>query len=459
LFFLGDQDMKSLPRFPLLGGCLLLAGVLAGCEAKPSQSPQAQAPVVPVSRPIEKEITDYVDFTGRTDAVESVDVRARVTGYVIKVPFKEGTEVKEGDLLFEIDPRPYQAQLDQALSQITLYKAQLQLAKSTYARDRAVNASTPGAVALQQIEADMAAVEEASARLKAYQASTEVYKLNLDFTKVTSPISGMVSRYYLTRGNLVNQDQTLLTTVVTLDPVYAYFDLDEPTLLKIRRAVNQGQVERPQDGVFKVLMGLQGEEGYPHEGTINFVNNQVNPTTGSISVRGVFPNPRLGAPVNALSLVGMGATSDPLSLIGWSITAKNRGQGSRLLSPGMFVRIRLPIGLPHRTLLVVDQAISSDQGLKYVYVVDDDNKVQYRRVRTGALQADGLRVIEDGLKPTDRVVVAGLQQVRPRATVQTEETPMPTFGPVNVETVRSAPTKTSPEREVPAPGRDKKKKN
>ena len=247
------------------------------------------------------------------------------------------------DLLFEVDPRPYQAQYDQAVGQVNLYKAQLALAKANYARDLEV-AKTPGAVSIQQLDQDKAAVDEADAAVKAFQASLEVYKLNLSFTKVTSPIDGQVSRYFLTLGNLVVQDQTLLTTVVSLDPMYVYFDVDEGTLLRVRRAVNEGTVKRYQEGRVPVLMALQGEvdrQGqvdYRHQGTINFVNNQVNPNTGSISVRGGFENPK---PAN----------------------------GTRLFSPGMFVRVRLPIGQPHAAMLVIDRAIGSDQGLKFVYVV------------------------------------------------------------------------------------------
>ena len=190
-------------------------------------------------------------------------------------------------------------------------------------------------------------VDEAEARVKAYEKSMEISKLSHEFTRVISPIDGQISRYYLTLGNLVNQDQTLLTTVVSVDPMYVYFEMDEPTLLRTRKAVNEGKIKLPEKGMkLPVLMGLQGEEGFPHQGTINFVNNQVNPTTGSILVRGVFPNP------------------------------KPKG-GHRLLSPGMFVRVRLPIGQPHPALLVIDRAVGSDQGLKYVYVLDAENKVQY----------------------------------------------------------------------------------
>ncbi len=187
---------------------------------------------------------------------------------------------------------------------------------------------------------------------------------------MTSPIDGQVSRYYLTLGNLVTQDQTLLTTVVSLDPIYAYVDVDEPTVLRVRRAINEGTIKPYSSGHIPILMGLPGEKGFPRQGNIDFANNQVNPTTGSILVRGVFDNPLPPG-------------------------------GRRLLMPGMFVRIRLPIGQPHPALLVIDRAILSDQDLKFVYVVDDQSKkVQSRRIATGSLESDGLRVVTEGLKRT-----------------------------------------------------------
>jgi multidrug efflux system membrane fusion protein len=344
-------------------------------------------------------VTDYVDYTGRTDAVESVGIRARVTGYIDRIPFKEGAEVKKDDILFEIDPRPYKAQLDQAQGQVELNQASLKLAEITYERDKPLAAKA--AVTQQQLDQDKAAVDEAKARIKAAQAAVEVYKLNLEFCTVKSPISGMVSRYYYTPGNLVIQDQTLLTTVVSLDPMYAYFDMDEPTLLRVKRAINEGRIKVPREGSdIPVLMGLQGEDGYSHHGSFSFINNVINPSTGTIAVRGVFPNPR-------------------------------PEHGARLLVPGMFVRIRLPIGQPHRALLVIDRAVGFDQGLKFAYVVNQEKKIEYRRVTTGPLQDDGLRVIEDGLRSGDWVVTGGLQQVRPRMEVSPDEMPMPTL--TNVE--------------------------
>jgi membrane fusion protein, multidrug efflux system len=387
--------------------CSLMAAV-NGCHRDPTAVAPAQPPVIPVSRPVGREVTDYVDFTGRTDAVQSVDIRPRVTGYLVQMPFQEGASVKAGDLLFVVDPRPYKAQLDQAQGQVDLYQAQLKLARTIYARDRAINARVANSISQEQLDQDQASMEEADARVKAFEKNMEVYKLNHEFTKVVSPIDGQVSRYYLTLGNLVNQDQTLLTTVVSRDPMYAYFDVDEPTLLRVRRAINEGRIKRRPDGAnIPVLMGLQGEEGFPHQGTINFVNNQVDPTTGSITVRGVFANP------------------EPPG-------------GIRLLSPGMFVRIRLPIGPPHPALLVIDRAVASDQGLKYVYVLDAENKVQYRRVTTGPLQDDGLRVIAQGLKPDEWVIVGGLQQVRPLMQVEPERTPMPSLGQPTAEEAPSA---------------------
>jgi membrane fusion protein, multidrug efflux system len=405
---------------------------VGGCHRNSAPVAPAEPSAIPVSHPVSREVTDFVDFTGQTDAVQSVNVVPRVTGYLVKMPFKEGSEIRgddrasgavrvagllaaplgqgpllaaaslfpgqlqEGDLLFEIDPRPYQAQLDQAQGQVFLNEAQLKLAKANYARALEV-AKTPGAISPQDVDTYKAQQEQADAAVQAAKASLEVFKLNLTFCRVTSPIDGRVSRYFLTLGNLVNQDQTLLTTVVSLDPMYAYFDVDEPTVLRVRRAVNGGKINRPLDGLVPVLMGLQGEEGFPHRGNVDFVNNQVNPTTGSLSFRGVFPNPKPPG-------------------------------GVRLLSPGMFVRIRLPIGNPHPALLVIDRAIASDQGLKYVYVLDAENKAQYRRITTGALQDDGLRVVE-GLHAADRVVIGGLQQVRPRMPIRPDEVPMPSFAP------------------------------
>ncbi len=456
--------------FAVLCG-LLLTLAAPGCQTK-SRVETTEIPVVPVSHPVQRVVTDYVDFTGRTDAQQSVDIIARVTGYLVKMPFKEGSEVKAGDLLFEIDPRPYQAQYEQARSQVDLDEAQLDLAKTTQARYEALSKTTPGAVSEQALDQYKAAVSEAQARVVAQKKSLDVYSLNKEFTRVVSPIDGQVSRYYLTLGNLVNQDQTLLTTVVSLDPMYVYFDMDESTLLRIRNAIAQGKIAQPSQGNLPVMFGLQTEEGYPHKATINFVNNQVNSTTGSITMRGVFANPPLiheaavsggtageaaeGAPAKPLSGsvpagVGPGKRktfgADGAQQVRTAITADGTptrqrlgtlpaatgGAGPapsvpRLFSPGMFVRVRLPIGQPHEALLIIDRAIQSDQGLKYVYVLDAQNKAQTRSITTGSLQEDGLRVVEGEIKPDDWVVVGAIQQVRAQMEVKPDQRVMPTLG-------------------------------
>ncbi|AMV27066.1 Toluene efflux pump periplasmic linker protein TtgA precursor [Gemmata sp. SH-PL17] len=404
------------------GSCLgaLLIAFTAGCRQKPAQQAGPTQPVVPVSHPVQREVTEFVEYTGRTDAVQAVGIRARVTGYLVRSPFKEGdivrgpstifgARLREGDLLFEIDPRPYKAQLEQAQSQVKLGEAQLKLAEANYAR--AKDTFDKGAGSKQDLDTAKATVDEANARIEAAKSSVKLYDLNLSFTQVRAPISGQVSRYYYTLGNLINQDSTLLTTVVSVDPMYAYFDLDERTLLRVRTAINQGKIQVPaQRTELPVAMGLEGETGFPHQGTIDFVNNVVNPSTGTIAVRGIFPNPK-------------------------------PEKGSRLLSPGMFVRIRVPIGQPRPALLVVDRALGSDQGQKYAYVVNEERKIEYRRVKAGALQDDGLRVIEEGLKPTDWVVVGALQQLKPKMEIDPEQTAMPVPGAPAQDPSAPAPPK------------------
>lgn len=456
----------------------LIMGVMGGCKKAGPSAAQPSLPVVPVSNPVQREVSDYVEYTGRIDARQSVGIKARATGFLTSIgrdrsgkEIREGSEVKawfnltdkviavlktenvpdavlakldplknkelsefdfeaevkkllsddekkkymslvmnlpeirQGDLLFQIDPRPYQYQLAQAKSQVTVVEKQLNLAQITLGRDK--DSFTKGAGSKQQVDQDEASVAEAQARLEASKTTVKTYELNLAYASVTAPISGQISRFYYTPGNLIVQDQTLLTTIVDVEKVYAYFDIDERTLLKINGQVSSGKI-KPPVGNTKVLMSLEGETDYPHSGTLDFVNNVVNPATGTISVRGIFDN-------------------------------QKSANGTRLLVPGMFVRIRLPIGDPHLGLLVVDRAISSDQGLKFVYVVDSQNKTQYRRVIIGPLQDDGLRVIEpykpaspteveSGLKPDDTVVVGSLPQLRPQMEISPERGPMPIPG-------------------------------
>jgi multidrug efflux system membrane fusion protein len=365
------------------------------CSRRKMPSSDTGTLEVYVARPIVKPVVDFLDFTGRLDAINAVDVRPRVTGYIVETPFKEGDLVKEGQTLFKIDPRPYKAKLDDAMAYLELQKAKLKLARADNLRAKKTG-ETPGAISKQDLDKYQAGEEEARAAVNSAAASTEVHKLNLLWCVVESPIAGRVSRYYLTKGNLVNQDSTLLTSVVSEEPIYAYADVDERSVLLVRRGMESGRIKVNTKNEIPVEIALADEKGYPHKGFLNFVNNRLDPLTGTITIRCTFDNPVL----------------------------KN---GHRLMQPGMFIRLHIPMGEPQRAVLVADSALVTDQGLKNVFIVDKDNKVQYRRVEPGSLQPDGLRVILSGLAGNERVLITGLQVVRPGQEVKPEEKPMPTL--------------------------------
>jgi RND family efflux transporter MFP subunit len=374
-------------------GAVLLLGLClsaAGCAQAPAATP-APAPVtVTVSYPLEQDVTDSAEFTARIAAVDSVEVRARVSGYLDKVNFKEGDLVKKGDVLFEIDPRLYRADLARAQATVAQYAARARRQEHDY--ERVKNLMARGAVSREEYDRYEADYHEAEANLDVAKANRDVAALNLEYTRVTAPVSGRVSRYLVTVGNLIQSgDQgggTLLTTIVSVDPMYAYFDVDEHTVLRARQLVREGKARSPDESEVPVWLGLANEPGFLHQGTVNFVDNQVNPRTGTLRVRGVFRNQ------------------------------------DKALSPGFFARVRVPIGAPHRALLVSDRALDNDQGQKVLYVLNAQHQVDSRPVRTGALH-DGLRAIEDGLKPGERVIVGGLQHIRPGATVAPKLVDMP----------------------------------
>jgi RND family efflux transporter MFP subunit len=366
---------------------------LTGCAKVASEPPATASIPVAVSYPVEREVSDYADFTGRTAAVDSVEVRAHVWGYLDKVNFKEGALVKKGDVLFELDPRPYRALLNQAKAKVAQDEAQLTFDEAEYQRNLKLVGTQ--AVSRSDLEKTAAARGVDIANVAADKALVASRQLDLEYTKVRAPVSGRVSRYVVTVGNLIQSgDQgggTLLTTIVSVDPMYAYFDVDEHTALRVRQLVREGKSDSPRDGGYCVFLGLANEKGHPHEGTINFVENQVNPRTGTIRARGVFPNK------------------------------------DEVLLPGFFARVRTPIGRPHKALLVSDRALDTDQGQKILYVVDQKKQVVARPVRLGALH-DGLREITAGIKAGDRVIVNGLQQVRPGMIVEPRVVDMPNGG-------------------------------
>jgi RND family efflux transporter MFP subunit len=386
-----DMSMNYRSSFRIGSALVLSFGLgLAGCSRGTAQPPAPPPPSVTVSRPVERAVTDYADFTGRITAVDSVEVRSHVWGYLEKVKFKEGELVKKGDVLFEIDPRPYEATLKQAQAKVAQDEAQLTFDEAEYQRNLHLIAGR--AVSQSDLDKSAAARGVDLANVAADNAIVAARQLDLDYTKVIAPIGGRVSRYLVTVGNLVQSgDQnggTLLTTIVSVDPIYAYFDVDERTVTRVRQLISEGRAKSTRETDWPVTLGLATEQGFPRKGTINFMDNQINPKTGTMRFRAVFSNQ------------------------------------DEALSPGFFARVRVPIGEAHQALLVSDRALDNDQGQKILYVVNDKNEIVSRPIRTGMLH-DGLRVIEDGLKAGERVVVNGLQLVRPGMTVEPKLVDMP----------------------------------
>lgn len=393
-----------------------VVGVL-GCNQAPPPVAKADKAMVLVSRPTTDEVTDSEEFTGRSESVMSVEVRARVTGYLDKVNFSDGAEVNEGDLLFEIDPRPYQAEMDRTEAAVLQSEARLKRLQAE--QKRAATLFARATISREEFDRTTGDYEEARAAVGIAVASRDLAKLNLGFTKVKAPISGRASRRLVDPGNLVKADETALTSIVTLDPLYVYFDIDERTLLRIRRLIQEGKMKSRAEAEVPIFVGLSDEEGFPHPGSLNFSENKVDPSTGTLRVRGVIENPR----------------------------PKNPKQ-PRYLSPGLFVRIKLPIGAPHHAIMVPEQALGTDQGRKFLYIVNDKDEVVRRNIDIGPAKS-GMRVVEKGIAPSDRIIVSGLQRVREGAAVR------PKFADASLESAAVTPG-TSPGKDGPAatPGKE-----
>jgi RND family efflux transporter MFP subunit len=383
---LGSEWRMSNRRRLILPLVMLGCAALCGCGAPQAAPGPPPPPEVLVSLPVSREVTDYEDFPGRTEAVVSVDIRARVNGYLEKVNFREGAEVKQGAVLFEIDQRPYKAALDQAVGNLASMEARLKRLDADLGRAQRLVGTT--AMSREDYDKIVGDRGETAASLQALRAAVERARLDMDFTKVLAPSTGRISRRYIDPGNLVKADDTILTTLVSLDPIYAYFDLDERTTLRLQRLFREHQIDWTRDTGLPVSMGLADEEGFSQQGRINFADNRVDPDTGTWRLRGLFPNPQ------------------------------------RLLSPGLFVRIRLPVGQPYSAILISEQALGTDQGQKFVYVINDEGEPAYRRVKVGRLH-EGLRVITDGLQKNEKIVVSGLQRVHPGGKVSPKVVDMP----------------------------------
>ena len=376
------------PRLILGIGLAAVAGLNAGCSS--SAQPKAPAPVeVSVAEVICKQLGDSDEFTGRLEAVNAVEVRPRVSGYLQSVHFKEGAIVHQGDLLFQIDPRPFQAEVDRLKGDLSQAKAQLSRAQSDF--QRAERLHNNDGMSAEEYDRRAAVRSEAEARIASTEAALRGAELNLGFTRVIAPITGRVGRAGITEGNLVEGGAAQvkpLTTLVSLDPIYVYFDVDEQTYLKYAR-VTQSHGTSSHDLRSAAQLGLADEDGFPHVGQVSFVDNQVSSSTGTIRLRATFPNKNLA------------------------------------LTPGLFARIRLQGGGVHGGCLAKDEAVVTDLNQKYVFVLGKNNTLAYRPVKLGPM-AEGLRVVRDGLHEGDVIVVNGLQRVRPGDAVTPKKVSMAT---------------------------------
>jgi RND family efflux transporter MFP subunit len=371
-----------------LAAAVALAAFQVGCAPSGGAAQAPPPPQVSVAAVVEKRVKDWDEFTGRFQAVETVEIRPRVSGYIDKVAFKEGSLVKQGDLLFVIDPRPYQADYDRAAADLKRYKTALELARIESTRVQRLRES--GAVSQEELDERTSTVAQAEANVAGAQATLESAGLNLGFTRVTSPVTGRVSRAEVTRGNLVtggNNGGTLLSSVVSMDPIYLYFDSDEQAYLRYMQLARSGERTSPRDAASPVHIGLANEEGFPHAGTMDFVDNQLNPQTGTIRVRAVFANK------------------------------------DGLFTPGLFARVQLVGSDEYNAILIDDRAVNTDQSQKYVLLLGPDDKVEYRKIKLGRV-IDGLRIVREGLKSGDVIVVNGAQRVHPGVTVAPQRVTM-----------------------------------
>src|SRR4051812_32736849 len=372
-------DSRALPR---LGPLVLVAALaLSGCSDKPPQPAAAAAPPVTVAQPVKRTVTDWDEFTGRFEAVQEVQVRARVGGFVNSVEFKDGAIVRTGDLLYIIDPRPFEAIVRQAEGQLADARAKGELAKRDLARGLTLVQTS--AVSEQVVDQRRQALQAARAAETQAEGALRAAQLNVEFTHVVAPITGRVSRHLVTPGNLVQGSEgsaTLLTSIVSLDPIYIYFDVDEATYLKNNKLWFAGQRPSSRDTANPVQVTLTRETKPSHEGTMDFLDNRLDVSTGTLRSRAIIPD-------------------HDLSIL-----------------PGQFGRVRLIGSSPYEALLLPDTAIATDQSRKIVFLVKDDDTVEARAVELGPLD-EGLRVVRMGLKPDDRVIIDGIQRARVGAKV------------------------------------------
>jgi len=360
-----------------------IAVLAAGCKQAPEAKPKLVAAPVDAAQVITRDIRVADEFNGRVWATNDVEIRPRVTGYIDRIAFREGQMVHKGDLLYVIDPRPYKDAADNARAQLDRERAAADFAKIQ--EERAQRLKQSDAVSQEELQNRGSDLLQSGARVKAAEAAVASAELNLSYTEVRSPIDGRISRTQLTLGNLAQADQTILTTVVSVDPVYVYFDCDEQSYLRFEQSAHHGSGVGSEN---PVRVALADERGFPHPGHIDFVDNQLNPSTGTIRARVIVPNP------------------------------------DHVLTPGLFARVQLQSAVPARAILIDDKAVLTDQDRKYVYVVGPGNTAQRKDIVLGGI-SDGLRVVKSGLTPDDHIIVGGLQLIYlPGAPVSPKATSM-----------------------------------
>lgn len=362
-------------RLAMAGVSILAAAVLTACSGSHAEEAGMPPPPSVSAAPVlVKQVSQWDDFSGRVEAVESVELRPRVSGYIDKVNYVEGQEVKKGDVLFTIDARSYRAELDRATAELNRARTQAQVSRSE--ADRARRLSDQQAISTETWEQRRAVSEQALAQVQAAQAAVDAARLNMEFTQVRAPINGRAGRAMVTAGNLVTagDSASVLTTLVSLDKVHVYFDADESTFLRYAQMARKGERPSERDSELPVKVGLSGEKGFPHEGKVDFLDNQVTRSTGTIRVRALLDN------------------------------------ADRAFTPGLFARVQLLGSGQFQAMLIDEKAVLTDQDRKFVYVVDKDNKAQRRDIELGR-NADGLRIVEQGLKAGDRVIIDGVQKV------------------------------------------------
>ena len=360
---------------------IFATAALIGCARKPPEPVKTPPPPVVVDRPVSMKVTDYEDFAGRTEPFKVVELKSRVTGYLKKIHFKDGQDVPEGKQLFDIDNRAYKADLDRANAALNKAQKHYNTMSANYVRSK--EQYDKGVIGREEFDKVSGDKEEAEADIDVARAMVEIADTNLRFCHITAPFDGRLSKRMVDEENLIKSDETSLTTIVRLDEVYATFDIDERTVMRVRKLIQKGEVTSSRTQALTVQVALADDDDFTLTGTVVFVDNQIDAGTGTLRVRATIPNPKL-------------------------LTAP-----WYMLSPGQFVRIRMPIGPPRDAVLVPEKAIGSDQGQRFLFVVNDKNVVERRNVRVGP-QYGQARVIEDGVVSTsDQIIVDGLLRVRP----------------------------------------------